>query len=155
MVSGVDLDVLQKSGEYPCAVCCKGVGNNCIKCLQCKLWVHKRCSGITGRLVNVWNYVHLCLRCKGESRPIDGRPMTQVDVESTKLDVEDTFCYLGDMLCSGGGCESVPLPPDAAWPGESLGNYCQSSPPGTSVLWYVARYTWPVFAQLCTNTSIC
>ena len=48
MVSGVDLDVLQKSGKYPCAVCCKSVGNNSIECLQCKLWFHKRCSGITG-----------------------------------------------------------------------------------------------------------
>ena len=34
-------------------------------------------------------------------------PMTQVDVEGTKLDVEDTFCYQGDMLCSGSGCDSV------------------------------------------------
>ena len=40
-------------------------------------------------------------------RHTDGRPMTQVDVEGTKLDVEDTFCYLGDMLCCGGGCDSA------------------------------------------------
>ena len=59
MVSCVDLDVLQKSGKYPCAVCCKGVGNDSIECSQCKLWVHKRCSGITGRLVNARNYIHL------------------------------------------------------------------------------------------------
>ena len=81
------LDVLQKSGKYPCAVCCKGVGNNSIECSQYKLWVHKE---------------H-----KGESLPIDGRPMTWVDVEDTKIDVEDTFCYLGDMLCSGGDCDSA------------------------------------------------
>ena len=105
MVSGVDLHVLQKSGKCPCAVCCKGVCNNSIECLQCKLWVHKKCSGINGRLVTVWNYI--CPRCKGESRPIDGRPMTQVHVEVTKLDVEDTFCYLGDMLCPGGSRDSA------------------------------------------------
>ena len=29
-----------------------------------------------------------------------------MDVDSTILDVEATFCYLGDMLCSGGGCDS-------------------------------------------------
>ena len=46
-------------------------------------------------------------RCKGNSRPIDGRPMTQVDVEGTKLDVEDALCYLGDMLSSGGGYDSA------------------------------------------------
>ena len=30
-----------------------------------------------------------------------------MDVDSTMLDVEATFCYLGDMLCSGGGCDSA------------------------------------------------
>ena len=38
---------------------------------------------------------------------IDSRPMTLVDVEGIKLDVEATFCYLGDMLCSSGGCDSA------------------------------------------------
>ena len=95
MVFGVDLDVLQKSGKYPCAVCCKGVGNNSIECSQCKLLGHKKCSGITGRLVTIPNYIFP--GWKEESRPIDGRPMTQVDVEGTKLDVEDTLCYLGDL----------------------------------------------------------
>ena len=105
MVNGADLDVLQKSDNYPCAVCCKGVGNDSIECSQCKLLVHKKCSGIIGRLVNVRNYI--CPRCKGESRPIYGIPMSQVDIEGTVLDVEDTFFYLGDMLCSGGGCDSA------------------------------------------------
>ena len=33
--------------------------------------------------------------------------MTQIDAEGTKLDVESTFCYLGDMLCSGGGSDGA------------------------------------------------
>ena len=33
--------------------------------------------------------------------------MTQVDVVGTKLDMEASFCYLGDMLCSSGGCDSA------------------------------------------------
>ena len=150
MVSAVDLNVLQKSGKYACAICCKGVGNNSIECLQCKLWVHKRCSGITGRLVNIRNYIWP--RCKGNSRPIDGRPMTQVDVEGTKLDVEDTLCYLGDMLSSGGGCDSA-IASRCVWPGESLQIYCLSSPPGTSLLGYVAKYTQTVSARLCSMVA--
>ena len=55
--------------------------------------------------MNVWKYI--CPRCKGETRPIDCRLMTQVDVKGTKLGVEDTFCYLGVMLCYGGGCDSA------------------------------------------------
>jgi len=28
-----------------------------------------------------------------------------VDVDGTQLDVEATFCYLGDMFLAGGGCD--------------------------------------------------
>ena len=105
MVSGVDFDVLVKSGKYPCAVCCKGIGNNSIECSQCKPWVRKWCSGITGWLVADPNYI--CPRCSIMSQPIDSMPIMQVNAEGTKLDVEATFCYLGDMLCSSGGCDSA------------------------------------------------
>ena len=40
-------------------------------------------------------------RCRGQTRPIDGRPVTQVDVDGTLLDVVASFCYLGDMLSAG------------------------------------------------------
>ena len=35
---------------------------------------------------------------------VDGRTVTQVDVDGTLLGVEASFCYLGDMLSAGGGC---------------------------------------------------
>ena len=38
------------SGKYPCGVCHKGVGVNSIFCTYCNKWVHKRCSGVSGRL---------------------------------------------------------------------------------------------------------
>ena len=44
MICGTGLDLLQISGEYLCAVCRTGVGNNSIYCNGCKLWVHKKCS---------------------------------------------------------------------------------------------------------------
>ena len=46
MICGTGLDLLQSSGENPCAVCHTGVGNNSIYCNGCKLWVHKKCSGL-------------------------------------------------------------------------------------------------------------
>ena len=42
--------------------------------------------------------VYVCPRCLGVVRPIDGH-------FATFLDVESTFCYLGDTLNSLGGCE--------------------------------------------------
>ena len=52
MESGINLDVLKKSGKYPCGVCLTGVGRtNAIQCDGCKCWVHKKCSGIKGGLL--------------------------------------------------------------------------------------------------------
>ena len=47
LISGVGLSLLQDSGEFPCVICRSGVGVNSIECSQCKLWVHKKCSGLT------------------------------------------------------------------------------------------------------------
>ena len=41
MESGINLDVLKKSGKYACGVCQSGVGSsNAIFCGGCKRWVH-------------------------------------------------------------------------------------------------------------------
>lgn len=103
MISGVGLDLLQDSGKFPCSICRTGVGPNSIQCSQCKMWVHKKCSGVVGRLAADPGYV--CLRCQDLARSIDGRPVTHVDIDGTSLDVEANFCYLGDMMSAGGGCE--------------------------------------------------
>ena len=36
MIGGTGLDLLQSSGQFPCAVCCTSVGSNSIKCYGCK-----------------------------------------------------------------------------------------------------------------------
>ena len=42
MDSGINLDVLRKSGKHPCGVCQPGVSStNPILCGGCKSWVHK------------------------------------------------------------------------------------------------------------------
>ena len=51
----------EDSGKYPCGVCKQGVGDNSIKCVACHKWVHKRCSGISGRLGYVADF--RCRRC--------------------------------------------------------------------------------------------
>ena len=44
------------------------------------------------------------LRCLDQVSHIDGRPIIQVEVDGTLLDVEASVCFLGDMLSTGGGC---------------------------------------------------
>ena len=104
MVSEVNLQTLKDSGEYPCSVCRKGVGSNSIYCAGCSHWVHKKCSGVTGSLKS--NPDYRCSRCKGTARPIDGRPHNEwLLMQDKKLDVVDSFCYLGDTIGAGGGCD--------------------------------------------------
>ena len=58
--------------------------------------------------------------------PIDGKTVTEVDIDSAMLDVKATFCYLGDMLHSSGAVTAL-LPPDIARTGESSGKSCLSN----------------------------
>jgi len=43
----------ENSGKFPGGICKKGVGSNSICCTKCKKWIHKKCSGIRGRLETV------------------------------------------------------------------------------------------------------
>ena len=102
--SGINLDVLKKSGKYPCGVCQSGVGSsNAIFCGGCKHWVHKKCSSIKGPLRPDPEF--RCARCLGTARAIDEREVSEVEVGNEKLEVVPGFCYLGDMLSAGGGCD--------------------------------------------------
>ena len=104
MESGINLDVWKKSGKYPCGVCQSEVGSsNAIFNGGCKRWVHKKCSGIKGPLRPDPEF--RCARCFGTARAIDEREVSEVEVGNKKLEVVPEFCYLGDMLSAGGGCE--------------------------------------------------
>ena len=83
MVSGMDLDLLKKSGKDPCGVCQKGVGSNAIFCGGCLCWIHKKCSGIKGPLRPDPDF--RCARCLGMAWPIDGRTVKEMKVDDDTL----------------------------------------------------------------------
>ena len=91
----------QSSGEFPCAVCCTGVGSKSIFCNGCKHWVHKKCSRHKCLKKDL---DYRCIQCQGTACPLDGRPQ-EVQVGPGKLEVIASFCYLEDMLSAAGGCE--------------------------------------------------
>ena len=96
---------VEDSGKWPCGVCRKGVGNNAINCTVCKKWVHKRCSGISGKLQDIGEFQ--CSKCVGGDL---GKLEEQKDVileQGGKLECVDKFCYLGDMIGAGGGAEEA------------------------------------------------
>ena len=100
MMSGPDLNNLKDSWKIPC-VGLELVGSN-IFCTGCNHWVHKRCSGLCGRLVADINF--RCKICTGQTRPVDVRPFEHVELGDHKLEVVDSFRYLGDVLGADGGC---------------------------------------------------
>ena len=83
VVTFLSVYALQSSGEFPCAVCCTGVGSNSIFCNGCKHWVHKKCSGLK-RLKKDPDY--RWTRCQETACPLDGRPQ-EVQVGPNKLEV--------------------------------------------------------------------
>ena len=77
MICGKGLNLLQNSGEFPCAVFRTGVGSNSIFCNWCKHWVHKKCSGLNC-LTKYPDYRYT--QCQGTARTLDGRPQREVQV---------------------------------------------------------------------------
>ena len=53
--------LVKEGGKDSCGVCRKGVGVNSIQCVGCQKWVHKKCSGIKGRLKQDPQFK--CARC--------------------------------------------------------------------------------------------
>ena len=95
----------ENAGKWPCSVCHKGVGRNSIRCNTCKNWVHKKCSGVKGKLLDDGNFK--CSTCTNGLPPVaeDCREISLSD--GAKLECVSRFCYLGDMLGEGGGCEEA------------------------------------------------
>ena len=65
--------------------------------------MNKKCCGIKGHLGHDLEF--RCARCLETPWAIDEREDKEVVVENEKLEVVPNFCYLGDMLSTGGGCE--------------------------------------------------
>ena len=94
MECGINLDVLKKSGKYPCGVCQSGVGSsNAIFCGGCKRWVLKKCSGIKGPLRLDPEF--RCARCPGTAWAIDEREVQRLRLETKSLKLSQSSATLG------------------------------------------------------------
>jgi hypothetical protein len=96
--------MVKDSGKWPCGVCKKGVGRNSILCRVCGKWIHKRCSGVAGKLRDVDFQCSQCTRGP-ESKAQDKQEI--VLGTGGTLEIVDRFCYLGDMISEGGGAEEA------------------------------------------------
>ena len=93
--------LVRKSGKYPCGICSEGVGSNSIQCISCQQWIHKKCSGIKGKLTTSSDY--RCGRCTGRIPEKSMAPYQVSLGNGQTLEGVREFCYLGDMLGAEGG----------------------------------------------------
>ena len=144
MICCMGLDLLQSSGEFPCAICRTRVGSNSIFCNACKHWVHKKCSG-PKRLTKDPDY--RCTRCPRTARPLDGRPQKEFRVGPDKLEVVVSFCYLGDMLSAAGGCKlSITTSENCLEEVQGSATSSLFTPP-------LFQDTWPCVQLLCAENN--
>ena len=121
VMGGKQKVIEQDKGLFPCAVCHRGVGRNSIQCKACGKWLHKKCSGVKGRLT-VKSILSECAKCVAsrnttEARdPKEGEEVPQnkdggkVEIEIEKgvrLEMVHNFCYLGDIIDVNGGVETA------------------------------------------------
>ena len=146
MESGINLDVLKKSGKYPCGVCQSGVGSsNAIFCGGCKHWVHKKCSGIKGPLRLV---------CSGAP---DALGLLGLLMKETfqRLRLETKSLKLSQSSATLGTCSLQEV--TASWlrshaanvHGTSSANCFPFSPTAICPFWPEVRYTHHVWGVWC------
>ena len=93
------------SGKYPCGVCKKGVGRNSVLCTTCKKWIHNKCCGMKGTLKD--NFDFICSKCVGVWAESTMMKKEVALGQDGKFETVERFCYLGDMIGSGGGAEEA------------------------------------------------
>ena len=89
-------NVAKESGKFSCAVCSKGVGSNSVCCAKCKMWVHKKCSGVKGRLKMDSDYQ--CKTCSVNGKTVvteSGKKKTILLENGESIECVEEFCYLG------------------------------------------------------------
>jgi hypothetical protein len=113
-----DQEVERAPVKWPCAVCKKGVRSGSIQCTKCVKWVHKKCSGIKGKLPLV-NTGFVCKVCEGngvkegEEEDVEGVSMVaeakklksvSIVIDGKQVEQVNKFKYLGSVVTQDGGC---------------------------------------------------
>ena len=88
--------------KFPCSVCGNGVGRNSLPGTKCQRWVHKKCSGIHGKVASINGFV--CKRCLGLVATSMEENITS---DENNIEIVDKFAHLGDVLSTEGGAKEA------------------------------------------------
>ena len=116
MACGINLHTLKDSGKYPCGVCRKGVGSNSIFFQDAHTGYIKSVVVQLEHLWTILNIVAAGVVARHALLMVDQTQNGHSTVILTFLQMLDHFCYLGDTIGAGGGCElSIIARVKAAW----------------------------------------
>ena len=105
MISRENAGKVTTEGKFPCAFCRKRVGSNSILCQFCSCLLHKRFSGIRGKLKE--DSKLKCQTCANLQRDI-AEDCPGIELIDQSLETVEKFCYLGDTIgAREGGFDSV------------------------------------------------
>ena len=80
----------ENSGKWPCGICKKDVAANSIQCTAWRAWIHKRCSGVTGKVTGVVGYT--CKKWVNGS-PVDSVWLKEASIgQNDKSECVEKFC---------------------------------------------------------------
>ena len=100
VVSGAEGEVTVSKVD-PSGICGKLVMENSVLCVKCRKWIHGRCMKVK-RVTLRLGRDFVCGRCKKEAEFMDSVEEVCEEVETVR-----GFCYLGDRVNAGGGCEAA------------------------------------------------
>ena len=79
--------------KFSCSVCGNGVGRNSLLGTKCQRWVHKKCSGIQGKVASINGFV--CKRCLGL---VVTSMEENITSDEDNVEIVNKFAHLGDVL---------------------------------------------------------
>ena len=101
VVSGAEGEVTVSKVD-PCGIFGKRVMTNSVLCVKCRKWIHGRCVKVKWVTLRLGRYF-VCGRCKKEADEF----MDSVEELCEEVQTVRGFCYLGDRVNAGGGCEAA------------------------------------------------
>ena len=101
VVSGAEAEVTVSKID-PCGICRKRVRANSVVCVKCRKWIHGRCAKVK-RVTLRLGRDFVCGRCKKQADEF----MDSVEELREEVETVRGFCYLGDRVNAGGGCEAA------------------------------------------------
>ena len=101
VVSGAEGEVTVSKID-PCGICGKRVRVNSVLCVKCRKWIHGRCAKVK-RVTLRLGRDFVCGRCKKQADEF----MDSVEELCEEVETVRGFCYLGNRVNAGGGCEAA------------------------------------------------